>query len=201
MHLSRTARALAVACAAGCSLLPIGAGAVVVNLDFRDAGFSSNVGRNNTYQQDGFTLRTLTLGNHLDVPNGQTLAWHDGIDNPVFQNVLSTTFSGGAFDFLSIDVRGNSQGLRFAASNGTFQDVAAGIEGVVSFGTGFRNIVSFTIDILGNGTAIHFVDNAMLNTVPTVVGAVPEAETYALLMGGLAALAFAGRRRQQKSGT
>ena len=179
-------------------MLPLAASAVIVNLDFRDSGFSSNTGSNNTYDQDGFTLRTADPGNHLDVPNGQTLAWHQGLNNPAFENTLSTTFSGGAFDFLSIDVRGNPQGLRFTASNGTFQDVVAGFEGVVTFGTGFRNIVSFTIDILGDGTAIHFVDNGMLSTVPT---AVPEAETYALMTAGLAALALASRRRAQRKGS
>jgi len=198
MKPSLAARALLTACAAACSMLPMGASAVEVNLDFRDAGFSSNVGSNNTYAQDGFTLRTVNVGNHLDVPNGQTLAWHHGINNPAFQNTLSTTFSGGAFDFLSIDVRGNTQGLRFTASNGTFQDVAAGFEGVVTFGSGFQSILSFTIDILGDGTAIHFVDNGMVNTTPTPVVAVPEAETYAMMMAGLGALAALCRRRQQK---
>jgi hypothetical protein len=198
MNRSPSAGALLIACAACGSMLPTAASAVIVNLDFRDSGFSTNVGSRNTYNQDGFTLKTVNIGNHLDVPNGQTLAWHHGLENPVFQNTLSTTFSGGAFDFLSIDVRGNPQGLRFTASNGSFQDVAPQFEGVVTFGAAFRNIVSFTIDILGNGTAIHFVDNGMLNTVPTTVGAVPEPETYALMAAGLAALVLAARRRRQK---
>jgi len=177
-------------------MLPAGARAVVVSLDFRDTGFSSNVGSNNTYTQDGFTLRTVDTGNHLDVPNGQTLAWHQGLTNPDFQNTLATTFSGGAFDFLSIEVRGNTQGLRFTASNGLFQDVAPGFEGVVTFGSGFQDIVSFAIDILGDGTAIHFVDNAMVDTVPSPVAAVPEAETYAMMLAGLGALAAVFRRRR-----
>ena len=197
MSLSRTAAAFLTACVACGAMLPQGASAVIVNLDFRDAGFTSNTGSNNTYNQDGFTLKTVDPGNHLDVPNGQTLAWHQGLTNPMFENTLSTTFSGGAFDFMSIDVRGNSQGLRFTASNGTFQDVAAGFEGVVTFGTGFQNIVSFAIDILGDGTAIHFVDNGMVSTVPTAVVAVPEAETYALMMAGLGALALVSARRRQ----
>ncbi|HEX2541290.1 MAG TPA: PEP-CTERM sorting domain-containing protein [Caldimonas sp.] len=172
------------------------AAAVVVNLDFRDSGFSSNGGSNNTYNQDGFTLRTVNAGNHLDVPNGQTLAWHHGISNPVFSNTLLTTFSGGAFDFVSLEIKGNPQGLRFSASNGSIQDVAAGFEGVVGFGAGFEDIVSFTIDILGNGTAIHVVDNGVLEFGP--VQAIPEPETVLLMAGGMALLAARVRRRPSR---
>jgi hypothetical protein len=179
-----------------CAMASLDAAAIVVNLDFRDSGFSSNGGSNNTYNQDGFTLRTVNAGNHIDVPNGETLAWHQGINNPVFSNTLLTTFAGGAFDFVSLEVKGNTQGLRFGASNGSIQDVAAGFEGVVGFGAGFQNILSFTIDILGSNTGIHFVDNGVLNTVPTTaVQAIPEPETVLLLAGGLAGLAARVRRR------
>jgi hypothetical protein len=179
-----------------CAVVSLDAAAIVVNLDFRDSGFSSNGGSNNTYNQDGFTLRTVNAGNHIDVPNGQTLAWHDGNTNPVFSNTLLTTFAGGAFDFLSLEIKVNTEGLRFSASNGSIQDVAAGFEGVVGFGAGFQNIVSFTIDILGSNAALHVVDNGVLDTVPTTaVSAVPEPETVLLLAGGLAAVAARVRRR------
>jgi len=112
---------------------------------------------------------------------------------------LLTTFSGGAFDFLSIDVRVSPQGLRFTASNGTVQDVVAGFEGVVVFGTGFQNILSFTIDINGTGTALHAVDNGRLNTAPRQVTSVPEPATMLLFGIGLAGVAAKLRRRRQVS--
>jgi hypothetical protein len=92
--------------------------------------------------------------------------------------------------------RATRRGLRFTSSNGSFQDVAGGVGGVVGFGSGFENIVSFTIDIFGNNTALHVIDNVVLNTMPTQVTAVPEPSTWAMMILGFAGVGFLAYRRR-----
>ena len=43
------------------------------------------------------------------------------------------------------------------------------------------------------------LDNVVLLDLGPAVGAVPEPDTYALLLGGLGLLGFMARRRQQKT--
>lgn len=105
----------------------------LVNLDFTSGVYSDEKGvisnglgkipMMDTYMQDGFKLTTVSAGNHLD-PNYMfaTVGFHNGPVNPVLDNNLILTYTGGAFDLTSINLSAFSSAmysLDLIASDGT----------------------------------------------------------------------------------
>lgn len=185
--------------------------AAIVTLDF-NSGTLSNTGvasggtTYDTYMQSGFTLKTLDSTDHLEgTLNGYspagTLSWHKTGSNSSTNNQLITTFSGGAFDLLRLDVLLNSDGLTITSSKGGLFNYVPGSTGSIAFsslGADWQNITSFTIGITGNQNTLHRLDSIVLNNVPTTA-VVPEPSSLALYGVGALGLMVGVARRHRKA--
>jgi hypothetical protein len=60
------------------------------------------------------------------------------------------------------------------------------------------NSVTFMTSLISGGAETDIVDEVRQIRVTGQVGVIPEPETYALMMAGLAALGFVSRRRKTK---
>lgn len=179
--------------------------AAVITLDFSSGSYGVQPGGSftNQYVQDGFTLRTQNVNNHFeDQGTGDgILDWHSGSGNTP-PNTLIATFAGGAFDFNSLQVVANPDGIRLTSSTGATFDIAAGTTGVVN--VSWTNITSFKIDTLNSAnTYYQEIDNIVLNNVATTGSAVPEPASMSLLaLGavGMGAYRLRLRRRTAAEG-
>jgi len=84
-------------------------------------------------------------------------------------------------------------------NNVVFSDVFGGIVGEFALSSFSGAIAPGTYTLVATGTAVRdvFLD-VSLTLTGNAVTAVPEPETYALMLGGLGALAFVGRRRASR---
>ncbi|MEY8878009.1 MAG: PEP-CTERM sorting domain-containing protein [Leptothrix sp. (in: b-proteobacteria)] len=133
------------------------------------------------------TGKDLTTGNHL-------VTW---------------TFDAGTFDRSLLDFSASLPGhvssvyldtvatqFAFDSDNGVWQytgSITGGSHSVNAVANGKLGMYTFDA-VLSNGTTPTFTQ-----TTPSgVVASVPEPETYAMMLAGLGALGFVGRRRKSK---
>ena len=183
MSTSRLAALSAAALVLGWSAAPAHASTVT---------FGASAGSLPSYESgDGFTFAPARLvdGNCLD---GACLALNT--------NETTTLTSGGAaftFDSLSFNLLGKKSALTLTGSNGAMRTFTTGEFGfntynTVSLGSLFAGVTSILFDDSGIG-------NVRIDDV-TVSGAdvapIPLPAPALLLLGGIGALAAAGRRRR-----
>lgn len=177
-------------------------------IDFT-SGFYSTVapGIDNVYTESGFTFATPSA-NHFDSgPNGFAgpggrphLIFHEGSANPV-NNVITLTFAGGAFDFVSFDLVADpihtptfpslqNPAMTVACSDGTTLVTPnfPALPHLVSVGCMNVTTVTFDINTTSN-VPLVFLDNAV--AIPV---AIPEPHTAALLALGLIGLLLFAHR-------
>jgi hypothetical protein len=154
-------------------------------------GIGGSVSGPGTYTEDGITATSLS---------GTFWGWPDPgqvhLDPSGFAgNTVDFTFSSGLFDLKSLDISyASSEAIgtltAFDALNAPIftQAIDASVLGTVNF-SGWNGISSLRLV----DTVSHLsVDNLVLFT-----SAVPEPETYAMLMAGLGLMGFVARRRKE----
>ena len=161
------------------------------------ATFTGASGYPTSYSEAGMTFTSLYSGGgghvHLgDYPYTDTIRNHDG--GCCTTPIEITQTGGGAFTLSSLDIIFDSGVTTFVGSNAAVYTVSG--TGYVSFGTLFAGVTSVmwnAADTSSFGDSV--IDNVEINS------AVPEPETYAMLLAGLGMLGFAARRRKQKLAT
>ncbi len=169
------------------------ANAAVLTIDF-----TSGVNTGNTsYTEDGFTLAITASGNHFDPGFIGTIGFHNGPGNPVIDNNLLLTFSGGAFDLTNIDFAGFENAgiaLDLTGSDGS----TATITSLGNNALPFVNVTSVTFSVResSGNTGSAGWNSLLVNTVPTSAPVVPEPSSLALF--GLCLVAFVTRKKLTK---
>lgn len=140
-----------------------------------------------TYSEAGIDFTTLYPGGHLHVGDvyADAIFNHNGgcCTDPT---QISQT-GGGLFTLSSLDVLYTSGGTTLVGSNAAVYTVTG--TGTINFGSLFAGVTEVTWYDSGNSDSAF--DNVTIN-------AIPEPETYAMLLAGLGLLGFAARRRKQK---
>lgn len=178
--------------------LSLSSQSAALTIDFSSGTYSgATVG---IYTEKGFTLATPT-GNHFDSDPGfldePVLHFHEGSGN-VVENIITLTFSGGAFDLMSFDLApgGADHGslvenpaMIVTCSDGTSVTTTAGA-GLASGQTISllcSGITSVTFDIISTSNVV--TDTHLDNIV------VPEPSAALLLAIGLAGLQWKRLKR------
>lgn len=127
--------------------------------------------------------------------------FHPGPENQM-SDFRFTAVSAGtyalAFDFQGADVDGTSTDVHVYSGGGDLFSAS-----IVGYGDATRKSFSGTVFLNAGQTvdiAVGYATNSLWNDSTAVRGtiaAVPEPETYALMIAGLGLLGFAARRRQQ----
>ncbi len=150
------------------------------------ATFTGAVGYPLSYTENSITFTSLYPGGHVHLGDfaPDTIANHNGgcCTDPI--QITST----GLFTLSSMDIISDSGPTTFVGSNAATYTVTG--TGFVSFGSLFAGVsyVDWNTDFSGSSV----IDNVTINA------AIPEPETYAMLLAGLGLLGFAARRRQRK---
>lgn len=159
-----------------------------VYLDLTSGSFGVDY---DTYTEDGFRIRMVRAGDHLDPHYIGDIGFHNG---PVNQDDISWTldYFGTAFNLVDINLAGFAGGatsITLTGSNGVSQTVAAlGTTAILGMG----NVTSVTFDIDQDG-GVQAVGMSAIN-VDTTPAAVPLPGTLALLGLGFAAFGVSRRR-------
>lgn len=184
-----------------CALAAGQASAAPITLDFTSGTFVDEQGPTqspDTYNQSGFKLTVVTPGNHIEQNLIGLMGFHNDDANPVLDNDLILTYSGGAFDFLGLDIAGfgfSATSLELLGSNSAFASFATtGFNATPAF----TNVtwVRFSIPITPQGEPYEAVGiNSMsLETAPTAE--IPEPASLVLFgLGALGCMGAARRRR------
>ena len=177
---------------------------VVIGFDslMQDNDQTNEIG--NVYRESGFEFSNLSnpfsfasFGTQNPFFNGSTALFNDNTDG---QTRLSQ-IGGGLFSLSSITLSTLAPGYTEEGTSVTFTgllatggsvmqsfNVADGAAQTFSFSPNFSNLSAVT---WSNEANFHQFDNI-------TVAAVPEPETYAMLLAGLGLLGFLARRRQGK---
>ena len=195
-------RLVALAAVAALALSADRASAALVVLDFTSGGYADELGSSfppDTYNQDGFKLQVATPGNHIDVGYLGALGFHNGPANDTQDNDLILTFSGGAFDFVGVDISGFDLGavsLDLVASNGaTASYTTTGFKPTPAFTN--VTFVRFSITPDAGSEGVGF-NSMTVNNVPTVA-AVPEPASLLAAAVGLPCLGAVVRRARRRA--
>lgn len=176
---------------------------VVIGFDslMQDNDQTNEIG--NVYRESGFEFSNLSnpfsfasFGTQNPFFNGSTALFNDNTDG---QTRLSQ-IGGGLFSLSSITLSTLAPGYTEEGTSVTFTgllatggsvmqsfNVADGAAQTFSFSPNFSNLSAVT---WSNEANFHQFDNI-------TVAAVPEPETYALMLSGLSLVAFAARRRSK----
>ena len=176
---------------------------VVIGFDslMQDNDQTNEIG--NVYRESGFEFSNLSnpfsfasFGTQKTFFNGSTALFNDNTDG---QTRLSQ-IGGGLFSLSSITLSTLAPGYTEEGTSVTFTgllatggsvmqsfNVADGAAQTFSFSPNFSNLSAVT---WSNEANFHQFDNI-------TVAAVPEPETYALMLSGLGLVAFAARRRSK----
>ena len=176
---------------------------VVIGFDslMQDNDQTNEIG--NVYRESGFefsnisnTFSLASFGTQNPFFNGSTALFNDNTDG---QTRLSQ-IGGGLFSLSSITLSTLAPGYTEEGTSVTFTgllatggsvmqsfNVADGAAQTFSFSPNFSNLSAVT---WSNEANFHQFDNI-------TVAAVPEPETYALMLSGLGLVAFAARRRSK----
>jgi hypothetical protein len=150
------------------------AGGTIYNTDLQFADRPANTPVNSTFLASGPTSGDPSLITFASGVGYVSFLW----GSPDTYNTLTVTDSAGAtFNF-------TASGLGFAVTNGN-QSFSQYVQFVASAGTTIKSL-SFT----SNGTDAFETTNYTITPIP-------EPETYALMLAGLAALGFVSKRRKQ----
>ena len=184
-------------------LLSSSLNAATITLDFTSGVFSdvkgtidSSTGNPSpanvdTYIQDGFTLTTIDAGNHIDIGGvGASVGFHNGPSNPVSDNNLILTYSGGAFDLTGIDgfvFSINNPTLDFTGSNGS----ALSIGTAGDYSLSLLNVTSVVFSMSDVGSDVGW-GSLTVNTAPS---SVPVPAATWLFGSGLLGLVGLARRK------
>lgn len=146
-------------------------------------------GTNLVYEESGYRVTLNAPGaaaGQAHVGDGtfdpQTYNWHDGIENGADTFVTLTRVGGGLFDLRSFDYYTDGSAL---STDGTLQ---AFLAGGGTWTTALNGITELRF-----ASSAH---NAIANVDVEAAGTVPLPGTLPLLMGGVAALGMARRRRR-----
>ncbi len=174
----------------------------LTSIDFSIAGTVRGTGRVENTADEAQTV-TLSLGSVLTLkrPDGSTLV----VTNPVF----SQSFDLGGFDGVSdyAGTSGASTGLQTASKQDQVSstvDADFTLFSQAGGGTIGLGVTSNSASkVIGSGNEdtsfMTFAAGTASVTYNYTVAAVPEPESYAMLLGGLGLLAFARRRQAKKS--
>lgn len=146
-------------------------------------------GTNLVYEESGYRVTLNAPGaaaGQAHVGDGtfdpQTYNWHDGIENGADTFVTLTRIGGGLFDLRSFDYYTDGSAL---STDGTLQ---AFLAGGGTWTTALNGITELRF-----ASSAH---NAIANVDVEAASTVPLPGTLPLLMGGVAALGMARRRRR-----
>ena len=140
------------------------------------------------YSEAGITFTSLYSGGHIHLQGGSIFNHNGGCcTNPT----EITQTGGGLFTLDSLDMLSTGGGTKFIGSNAAVYTVTG--TGTINFGSLFAGVTSVIWD--DSFSSSSTIDNVTINS------AVPEPETYAMLLAGLGLLGFAARRRKQKLAT
>lgn len=182
------------------SLVAGQASAAPILLDFSSGAYANeqfSTFGSDTYNQSGFKLTVMAPGNHLDPGGGGVLTFHNGPVNPVEDNDLILTYSGGAFDFNGVNIVGFDNfvnSLELFGSGGQFLSTAS--TGFTATPT-FTNVtfVRFSLPITVSAPSGVTFDSMLVNNAP--VAEIPEPASMVLF--GLGALGCAGAVRRRRN--
>lgn len=149
------------------------------------ATFTTGGGSPASYTEAGITFTSLYPGGHVHL-TGSEIFNHDGgcCTNPI------QITAGGTFTLSSLDVTFFSGSGSFVGSNAAVYTVTG--TGSINFGSLFAGVSSVMWN--SNDTSSF----GQMNIDNVTVNAIPEPETYAMLLAGLGLMGFAARRRKQK---
>jgi hypothetical protein len=168
------------------------------NVLFNTCNLASNTGTTvqGCLNTDNSILVDLTSDEVLFINGGQATLRAD--DDEPFSTL---TISTGDMTALILNIDSTEDGfVTFTDGAGTSSPFALNDSGQNFFTlTGIvGNSVSFVTSLTSGGAETDIVDEVRQIRVTGQVAAIPEPETYALMMAGLAALGFISRRRRAK---
>lgn len=149
-----------------------------------------------SYAEAGYTF-TLVTGvgasvGHIGDGTYQagTLNWHDGYDNGTGSYLRLTRTDNAAFDLLSFDFQTADVGHTLALTGSGSQSLS--LVGALTLATASPAWTNVTYVDFVPSTSGAGIDNVNVQ----LASAVPEPETYAMLLMGLGAVGFIGKRRK-----
>lgn len=149
-----------------------------------------------SYTEDGFTLVADLAGNHFDDNyGGGAMGLHNGLDNLFYQNTLTLSYGGGAFDLLDIDLSYFHKNalLELTNSNGSrFIGFALGVQDVNFYDvTSVSFLISDTEGTPNGGVAW----DSITVDIPSAGTSIPEPTSVALLGLALAGIGFSRKKK------
>ena len=161
-------------------LLAVVSGAASANT----ATFDGTFGDPQSYTENGITIAAINAGWHVHLDDGLTIMNHGG---GCCSSPYLITFAGGNFSLTSFDLSNSTSPSLF--TNNLGGSMTIGTDGSFnSFGPGWSNLAWVKWDISGQAN----MDNL------TLTAAVPEPESYALMLAGLGLMGAVARRRKAK---
>ncbi len=164
-----------------------------------------------TYVEDGFQFNTgwsptkyaMQIGAITDVNpyywTGSQGLFHSYGGSAQYTNSFEVTrLDGGVFDLISLDVAAFNNSQRFFAVYGYQADGGVVRKYVPLLDDSYNTLETLTFgDDFKNLTSVSFsAYGQQIDNVTFGIAAVPEPETYALMLAGLGLVGFAARRRQ-----